>query len=122
MARMLAGQEKRFDISSVVSFHNSQDVVERSGNAAHFFAMDVNTSIMAGAGIQNGDTLVVDRMKAASNECIVIAELAGELLVRQFKMEQGKKWLVAPGAGVATIEITGYEIWGVVDHLLRKMS
>jgi DNA polymerase V len=122
MARLLAGKEKRFETSSVVSVQSNPGVVDRSGNAAHLFAMDVNTSIMAGAGIEKGDTLVVDRMKEASNECIVIAELAGELLVRQLKVEQGKKWLVAPGAGVSTIEITGYEIWGVVDHLLRKMS
>jgi SOS-response transcriptional repressor LexA len=89
--------------------------------SGELFAMDVCTSIMQGAGISEGDTLVVDRQKEARNESIVIAELAGELLVRQLKIGQGKKWLVAPGAGVSVIEISGGEIWGVVDHLLRKM-
>jgi DNA polymerase V len=89
--------------------------------ADRFFAMDVCTSIMTGAGIREGDTLVIDRWREAGSESIVIAELCGELLVRQLKIGQGRKWLVAPEAGVATIEISGQEIWGVVDHLLRKL-
>lgn len=55
------------------------------------FLMLVAGDAMAGAGISDGDVLVVDRSMKASHGYLVIAEVAGEHIVRrlQLKPRQG---------------------------------
>src|SRR5918995_4342135 len=46
------------------------------------FFMRVNGNAMVGAGIYNGDVVIVDRSLQARNGSVIIAVLNGEMLIR----------------------------------------
>ena len=47
--------------------------------------MRVNGDAMIGAGISNGDVVIVDRSAKAANGKVVIASLNGEMLIRRLE-------------------------------------
>src|SRR3954447_23456191 len=48
------------------------------------FFMRVSGDAMTGAGIFNGDVVIVDRSVKAANGKVIIATLNGEMLIRRF--------------------------------------
>lgn len=88
--------------------------------AATFFARASGES-MTGAGIFDGDLLVVDRGLAPQPDDIVIAVLHGDLTVKRL-VRQGADWLLcAENANYAGLPLDeGSEIWGVVTHSIRR--
>jgi DNA polymerase V len=91
--------------------------------ATFFFRM--NGDAMIGAGIQAGDTLVVDRSIKAANGKIVIAAVNGELLVRRFQKDFNKCFLCAENKRYNNIELgefTQYQAWGVVTFVIHPLS
>ena len=78
---------------------------------------------MLGAGIQNGDLLVVDRSLETMNNDIVIAVLDGEFTVKRFVKKMGEIFLVAANPSYEAIKISPekeFEIWGVVSYVIHK--
>lgn len=67
-----------------------------SDRPATFF-MRVATDDMQGFGIRRGDILVVDRGRTPLHEQIVVAELDGEFVVRQFRQRGNRVALVTHG-------------------------
>src|SRR5688572_31686992 len=49
------------------------------------FFMRVNSDAMVGAGIHNGDVIIVDRSLEAKSGKVVVAVLNGEMLVRRLE-------------------------------------
>src|SRR5215218_524761 len=49
------------------------------------FFMRVNSDAMIGAGICNGDVVIVDRSLEAKNGKVIVAVLNGEMLVRRLE-------------------------------------
>jgi DNA polymerase V len=87
------------------------------------FVVRVAGDSMVGAGIQNGDLLVVDRAREARSESIVVAVVDGELTVKRLRIENGKIWLVPENPAYPPIEIrenAELVIWGVVAHAIRS--
>src|SRR6476661_6523526 len=50
------------------------------------FFMRVNSDAMIGAGIHNGDVVIVDRSLEARNGKVIIAVLDGEMLIRRLEI------------------------------------
>ena len=78
---------------------------------------------MQGAGIYDGDLLVVDRSKKAKSGQVVIAVIDGEFTVKRFYQQGGQTWLQAENPQYAPIilcEGQELEIWGVVSHVVHK--
>lgn len=77
---------------------------------------------MLGAGIRNGDILVVDRVEDPRPGAVVIAMVSGEMLVKRLS-KGGEHWfLEAANPSYQSIEITEElecVIWGVVTHVLH---
>jgi DNA polymerase V len=48
---------------------------------------------MIGAGIHDGDLLVVDRSLEATNGKVVIVSINGELTVKRLRQAKGRTWL-----------------------------
>ena len=75
-------------------------------------------------GIQSGDILVVDKSLEARDGCIIIAELDGEFLVKQFcRWKDGTTWLVPANPQFQTINVTNrpdFNIWGVVTAYIHQ--
>ncbi len=79
---------------------------------------------MIGAGISDGDVLVVDRALQARNGDIVIAAVHGEFTVKRLEMLDGKVRLLPENPQFAPIEITpevGAEFFGVVSSVVKLL-
>ena len=91
--------------------------------AATYFVR-VSGDSMIGAGIQSGDILVVDKSLEARDGSIVIAELDGEFLVKQFRRwKDGSAWLVPANPRFQPINVTDrpdFSIWGVVTAYIHQ--
>ena len=80
---------------------------------------------MIGAGIDDGDILVVDRSETVVNGAIIIASLNGEFTVKRLDKQANKIYLMPENPLYTPIEITpgiGAEFFGVVTFVIKKMK
>lgn len=92
-------------------------------NAATFF-LKAHGESMLGAGIYDGDLLVVDRSVEAGHNKIVIAAIDGELTVKRLLRRQNKVVLAPENPDYPEFNITHKEhvhIWGVVTFAIHKV-
>ena len=93
-------------------------------NPAATFFVRVSGDSMLGAGIHNGDILIVDRSLDPTPGRIVIAAVDGELTVKRL-VQEGERWLlVAENDGypaIALDEVGDSLIWGVVRHVIHSV-
>lgn len=88
--------------------------------ATFFFKMRGNA--MIGAGIHDGDILVVDRSITNANGRVVIANLNGEMLVRRLEKTINKVRLIPETNKLSIIEVDPYVqfvVWGVVTYSIH---
>jgi DNA polymerase V len=105
--------EKRIDLNEELIQHRE----------ATFF-LRVRGYSMVGAGIGDGDELIVDRAIKPTHGRIVIAAVDGELTVKRFYQRNGVVKLVAENPEYADIELKdGQEmvIWGVVTRIIKSV-
>lgn len=89
---------------------------------ATFFVRVAGDS-MNGAGIHDGDLLVVNKSLGAKSGDIVIANVEGEFTVKFLRKRGRRVFLEAANPAFAPIDFTpGMElmIWGVVTGVVRK--
>ena len=89
------------------------------------FFVKVAGDSMTGAGINDGDTLIVDRSIEAANGKIVIAVVNGELTVKRLVKSNNSYRLVAENPNYAPLEISEesqFEIWGVVTSVIHQFE
>ncbi|MCJ2180144.1 hypothetical protein B2G71_22955 [Novosphingobium sp. PC22D] len=85
------------------------------------YLMRVQGWSMAGAGINDGDIVVVSRAVQARPGHIVVAVVHGDRTLKRLKRMDGRLWLVPEGEGYPhTIVDEFVEVWGVVVGLARK--
>jgi SOS-response transcriptional repressors (RecA-mediated autopeptidases) len=93
-------------------------------NEAATFFLRASGDSMIGAGILDGDILVVDRSISPVSGKIVIAAIDGELTVKRLS-KKGKRLLLIPeNPNYEPIDITHHEdtrIWGVVTFALHSL-
>ncbi len=91
--------------------------------AATFFVRAVGDS-MLGAGIHDGDLLIVDRAVEPSAGKVVMAAIGGELTVKRLE-RKGERLLLSPAnPDYPSFDVTSredFEIWGVVSHVIHKL-
>lgn len=88
---------------------------------ASFFAK-VEGDSMIGAGIFEGDLLVIDKSLNAKHKDIVIASVNDEFTVKRLDTRDGIQ-LIAENKAYQPIKLTGemeFVIWGVVTGVVRK--
>jgi DNA polymerase V len=106
----------------VTDFLDLQRLVVK--NPAATFFLRVSGDSMSGAGINDGDLLVVDRSKPTAQGSVVIASLDGELTVKRLKKRNGNIFLAPENPDYAEIDITDREdtmVWGVVTYVVHKL-
>jgi DNA polymerase V len=85
------------------------------------YIMRVDGYSMTGAGITDGDLIIVSRAKKPVAGHIVVAMVHGDRTLKRLKRRDGRFWLVPEADGFADIIVDEYvEIWGVVVGLARK--
>lgn len=88
------------------------------------FQFQVKGDSMVGAGIFDGDKIIIDRSITPLNSHIVLAVLDGDFTVKRLYKRGGVIRLLAENPRYRPIELTeGNEliIWGVATYNLRKL-
>ena len=87
------------------------------------FVVRVAGDSMTGAGIRDGDLLVVDRSREAVSGSIVVAVVDGELTVKRLRVGKQGVRLEPENPAYQPIfvrESADLVIWGVVAHAIRS--
>lgn len=106
--------EKRLDLN---------DLIVRHPNATFFVKVEGDS--MRDAGIQSGDTLVVDRSIEATHGKIVVAVLNGEFTVKRILIEANGVSLVPENPAYSVIPIhpeSDFQVWGVVTYVIHRAT
>lgn len=101
----------------------SLDNVLVKNKEATFYAKASGNS-MIGAGIDDGDILVIDRSLEPQNNKIAICFIDGEFTVKRIKIENEDVFLMPENKNYKPIQISeGNEliIWGIVTYVIKKM-
>lgn len=80
---------------------------------------------MEGAGIFNGDILVVDTFLQPQHGMVVVAVLNGEFTVKRFIHQRKQVLLASENPAYPPIEIKEgmeFSVWGVVTYSLHRHS
>lgn len=88
---------------------------------ATFFVRAAGGS-MVGAGISDGDLLVVDRSLCGRDGSIIVARVDDEFTVKRLRLHGGSAALEPAAEGFPTLRIDGerdFEVWGVVTHVIH---
>lgn len=91
---------------------------------ATFYAKASGNS-MTGAGIDNGDILVIDRSIEPSDNKIAICFIDGEFTVKRIKIINQKLFLQPENDSYKPIEVleeNEFMIWGIVTYVIKKMN
>jgi DNA polymerase V len=87
------------------------------------FFVRVQGESMTGAGIQSGDTLIVDRALRVQDGQIVVARLGDTFTVKRYRRIGGQHYLAPENDTFALIAIgeeSDCELWGVVTWVLHR--
>jgi|TARA_B000000441_G_scaffold123458_1_gene100003 DNA polymerase V len=90
---------------------------------ATFYAR-VSGDSMQGAGLENGDLLIIDRSIEPSNNKIAVCFVDGEFTVKRIKIESKKVHLIPENKKYSPIEINEENeliIWGIVTYVIKKL-
>ena len=89
---------------------------------ATFYAR-VSGDSMVGAGLDDGDLLVIDRSLNPENGKIGVCLIDGEFTVKRIKKEKNKLYLMPENKKYKPIELKEENeliIWGIVEYVIKK--
>ena len=98
------------------------DLIVRHPEATFFVKME--SGAMEGAGLFEGDILVVDRSKAPRHGSIVLVHYQGDFLVRRL-VKRGDGWYIETASVEYELQkisdISDTVVWGVVTHSVHSV-
>ena len=95
--------------------------LELPGGGEHF-ALRIRGESMTGAGILNGDLVVVRRQPSAEQGEIVIALLGEDATCKRLHTEQGHLWLLPENPDYQPLDGEGAVILGKVRAVVRRYA
>lgn len=101
----------------------SLDNVLVKNREATFYAKASGTS-MIGAGIDDGDILVIDRSIEPQNNKIAVCFIDGEFTVKRIKIEKEGVYLIPENPQFQPIKVTegnNLIIWGIVTYVIKNV-
>ena len=88
------------------------------------FLAKASSDSMIGAGINDGDMLVVDRGLTNYKGKVIIAFVNGEFTVKRYKIERGRPVLKPQNPKHSVIHFTVYDeitVWRVVTNVIHQV-
>ena len=79
---------------------------------------------MVGAGLDDGDLLIIDRSLDPKNGKIAVCLVDGEFTVKRIKKEKKNLYLMPENRNYKPIELKEENqliIWGVVEYVIKKV-
>jgi len=101
----------------------SLDNVLVKNREATFYAKASGTS-MIGAGIDDGDILVIDRSLEPQNNKVAVCFIDGEFTVKRIKIEKDCVYLMPENKTFQPIKVTednNLVIWGIVTYVIKSI-
>lgn len=101
----------------------SLDNVLVKNKEATFYAKASGNS-MTGAGIDDGDILVIDRSLEPKNNKIAVCFIDGEFTVKRIKLENKELYLMPENSNYNPLKISlenNFLIWGIVTYVIKKL-
>ena len=89
-------------------------------HAGEYFALRVRGDRMIGAGILEGDAVIVRRQETADNHAIVVAMLEDEATVKRLLLKKGQVWLMPENPAYDPIDGSQASILGLVVAVYRE--
>jgi DNA polymerase V len=93
-------------------------------NALATFYAKANGNSMTGAGIDDGDILVIDKSMEPQDGKIAVCFIDGEFTVKRIKVQENSLLLLPENKLFEPIEITeenNFIIWGIVTFVVKKL-
>ena len=93
-------------------------------NALATFYAKANGNSMTGAGIDDGDILVIDKSIVPQDGKIAVCFIDGEFTVKRIKVQENSLLLLPENKLFEPIEITeenNFIIWGIVTFVVKKL-
>lgn len=84
----------------------------------------VSGDSMTGAGLDDGDLLVIDKSLEPRDGKIAVCFIDGEFTVKRIKLEADAVWLMPENAKYTPIKVTQdneFVIWGIVTSVIKNM-
>lgn len=101
----------------------SLDKIVVKNKETTFYAKASGNS-MIGAGIDDGDILVIDRSIEPINNKIAVCLIDGEFTVKRIKIEGEQVFLMPENSNYKPIKIelhNEFVVWGIVTYVIKKM-
>lgn len=101
----------------------SIDQIVVKNATATFYAKASGTS-MIGAGIDDGDILVIDKSLEPQDGKIAVCFIDGEFTVKRIKVQENSLLLLPENPSFEPIEVTqenDFVIWGMVTYVVKKI-
>jgi DNA polymerase V len=101
----------------------SIDQIVVKNSVATFYAK-ANGNSMTGAGIDDGDILVIDKSIEPQDGKIAVCFIDGEFTVKRIKVQENSLLLLPENKLFEPIEVTqenDFIIWGIVTYVVKKL-
>ncbi|SEQ13323.1 DNA polymerase V [Flavobacterium urocaniciphilum] len=93
-------------------------------NATATFYAKASGNSMNGAGIDDGDILVIDKSLEPQDGKIAVCFIDGEFTVKRIKVQENSLLLLPENPSFEPIEVTqenNFIIWGIVTYVVKKI-
>ena len=94
-------------------------------NPASTFYARIAGDSMEGAGIGDGDIVVIDKSLEPKDGNIAVCFIDGEFTLKRILLDNGRLWLQPANPKFKAIEITEenhFLVWGVVTHVVKNLD
>lgn len=92
-------------------------------NVSTFYGK-VKGDSMIGAGLNDGDLLIIDKSLEPSNNKVAVCFIDGEFTVKRIKIGKDIIWLIAENKNYSPIKVTkdnDFIIWGIVTYVIKSV-
>ena len=103
----------------ILAIENQEGTMAWDGDPC-CFALRVRGESMIGAGILDGDRVIVRPQQTAEDGQIVVARIGDEATVKRLSRKNGEIWLLPENPAFAPIDGSEAEIIGIVKALARE--
>ena len=102
----------------ILAYENQEGTISWDGDP-NCFALRVRGESMIGAGILDGDKVIVRPQQTADDGQIVVARIGDEATVKRLSRKNGQIWLLPENPSFEPIDGTEAEIIGLVKGVYR---
>lgn len=103
----------------ILAMENQEGTLTWDGDPS-CFALRVRGESMIGAGILDGDKVIVRPQQTADDGQIVVALIGDEATVKRLRRKQGRVWLLPENPAFEPIDGTDAQIIGLVKGVYRE--